>query len=220
MPKAYTKLLEWMRNPDGDGTGGGSGAAGSAGSTTGTSGGSGGAASTVVTGAGGGEAAGAGSGTNGTGGTGTAAAAGQTGQQAQGQQVATHPFGDNWRDTIYDALPEAEKTPKTKDWLARRGGLSDVIRSGIHADATISKLTAERVKVPTGQNDDPKDVEAFRKAVGVPEKADAYQVQPPKEYNNGQWTDFDKDLIPEIQKVAFDTNMNHRTGDDHQPCRF
>lgn len=212
---SYLKLLEFLRNPENEGAGGGGGTGGDGGGTGGTAG----STSSVVTGSAGtggdgdaaaaaGQAGQAGGSTTGTGGT------GGTGQVAQG--AVSHPLGDDWLNTMFNAMPEAERTPKAKEYLGRRGSAADVIRSGMHADATISRLMSERVKIPTGQNDDPKDVAQYRKAVGVPEKADDYKFDPPREYNGGEWTDFDKELIGEARAELHNSDVSQKQLDTMQ----
>ncbi|MCB0252162.1 MAG: hypothetical protein KDI55_00350 [Anaerolineae bacterium] len=70
----------------------------------------------------------------------------------------------------------AEEAAKTKSYLGRHANLQSIIRSAVNADARINQALQGRVKIPTGEGDDPKDVEAFRAAMGIPEKPDAYAL--------------------------------------------
>ena len=124
--------------------------------------------------------------------------------------VETKPAGslaqENWRDQIVSGLPETDR-PKAQEWLKNRSSPFDVLRAGMSADARISELTRDRVKVPTGKNDDPKELTAFRKTWGVPEDASGYKVEIPKEYG-AELVGQDKELLEEFLTDAHSKNMN------------
>ena len=71
-------------------------------------------------------------------------------------------FGDNWREDIIKNLPE-EQHDKARNYLKTRNSPYDIVRGAMSADQKITELTRDRVKIPTGENDDPKDVAAYRK---------------------------------------------------------
>lgn len=121
-------------------------------------------------------------------------------------------WGENWRDEAIKtlALKDEKEVAKAKDWLGKRSSPSEVIRAGLEADRRISEITRDRVKIPTGKDDDPKDVAAFRKALGVPEKPEDYRFDElvPKEYGN--LSDMDAELRDEFLKGALDANMTKK----------
>ena len=111
----------------------------------------------------------------------------------------TDVFGDNWRDQIAGGLP-TDQQDKAKKFLAARQSPYDVLRSAMSADAKISELTRDRVKIPTGERDDPKEVAAYRKARGVPDDVKGYKVDIPEEY--GPLTSLDEGLKDEFLTEA------------------
>jgi hypothetical protein len=94
----------------------------------------------------------------------------------------------DWRTSYLDGLDDGLKDRASK-YLERRKGHNDVLKSALEGESKISELSNEiksRIKIPTGKDDKPEDIEAFRKAIGVPEAADAYQVWAPE---GSQWDD-------------------------------
>lgn len=128
-------------------------------------------------------------------------------QQSGGDQGNKDWFGPDWRDRITQGLPEDQRG-KAADYLKVRNSPYDILRSGMAADSKIQELMQTRIKVPTGKGDDPKDVAAFRKAIGVPEKVDDYKFDPPKDY--GEFTPFDEELKDEFLKGAHEKNLNQQ----------
>lgn len=87
--------------------------------------------------------------------------------------------------------------------------MHDVLRSAMAADAKISELTANRgVKIPTGKNDDPKALEEYRKAKGVPDDIEKYNFDVPQEY--GALSDLDTELKGDFLKRAQAANWNNQ----------
>jgi hypothetical protein len=85
---------------------------------------------------------------------------------------------------------------------------AELLRSVLAGDAKISEVTAQlkdRVKLPTGKKDDPKDVAAFDKAWGVPEKPEGYKVWAPDGF---EYTDMHKGLIAEAVKDFHKAHFN------------
>jgi hypothetical protein len=116
-------------------------------------------------------------------------------------------FGADWREKLTSALPEDQK-PKAEQYLKTRSSPFEILRAGMSADAKISELTRDRVKIPTGKNDDPKDVAAFRKARGVPESPEKYDVRVPEEY--GELSPLDQELKDEFLKKAHENHWSQR----------
>lgn len=126
------------------------------------------------------------------------------------QADSTPTWNDKWREDAINnlGLKDEKERKRAEDWLTKRSSPYEVIRAGLAADQKISELTRDRVKIPTGKNDDPKEVAAFRKAMGIPEKPDDYQIEIPKEY--GDLSDFDKELVDEFRKEAHAAGMNQK----------
>lgn len=121
----------------------------------------------------------------------------------------TNVWGENWRDTSVQGLGiQDEKERKAvQDWLAKRGSPFDVIRGAYNADKKISEITRDRVKIPTGKNDDPKEVAAYRKAMGIPEKPEDYKI----EYGEGiDPESIDKELEAEVRKGAIEVGASQK----------
>ncbi len=164
-----------------DGTAAAAGAAGSGGADAGSGAGaaavSGGAGSQVLSGAVG------------------------DGQGDDGKQAAQ--AAEDWRAKFVEGLP-AELADKGKKYLERRASPQELLKSALAADGKISELSG-RVKVPTGKGDDPADVEAYRKAVGVPEAPDKYTIP---EIQGVQWNEEQKGDIGEFFKAAHAAHMS------------
>jgi len=129
-------------------------------------------------------------------------------------KIAPLEWGDDWRDRAIVSLDikDEKERKRTLDWMAKKNNPAEIIRAGLHADQKISELTRERVKIPTGKNDDPKDIAAFRKTWGVPEKADDYKAEIPKEV--GTLSDLDQELLSEFKQNAFEKNYSQGQFDD------
>lgn len=129
-------------------------------------------------------------------------------EPAAGKDSGVKPslFPENWRDQLVVGLPE-EQRAKGKDWLAKRSSPYEVLRAGISADSKIQELSQGRVKIPTGKDDDPKELAQFRKTWGVPEKATDYKVELPKEYGT-ELAEGDKEMLDEFLKDAHSKHMN------------
>jgi hypothetical protein len=104
-----------------------------------------------------------------------------------------------------DAKAKAEK------WLGTRSSISDLFKGAYNADAKIQELAQGRVKVPTGKDDKPEDVQAFRKAFGVPEAADKYAIWRPD--GAGDMSDTDKEMWGEVLKDAHANNVGQKQVD-------
>lgn len=119
-------------------------------------------------------------------------------------------FGENWRDGWVEQLP-SDQREQARNYLKTRTSPHEVLRAGINADAKISQIMAERVKIPTGKDDDPKDVEAYRKARGVPEAPDKYDFKVPQEY--GELSELDQQLKSDFLKRAHENNWSQKDVD-------
>lgn len=134
---------------------------------------------------------------------------GDKGKADQGREEPArreNQFPDNWREQYIVGLPEDQRE-KAKNWLSKRSSPYEVLRAGINADQKIQDLAQNRVKVPTGKEDDPKDVAAFRKHWGVPEKPSDYKVELPKEYGT-ELSATDKEMLDEFLADAHSKHMN------------
>lgn len=116
----------------------------------------------------------------------------------------------DWRDRFANGLPEDQRG-KAKDYLKNRSSPFDILRSGMAADSKISELTRDRVRVPTGKNDDPKDVAAYRKARGTPEKAENYDIRLPEDF--GEMDQLDSEMSDEFKKKAHSLNWGQKDFD-------
>lgn len=125
-----------------------------------------------------------------------------SGSDAKGEQPSGKDWekwlGPDWREKFAAPLPDDQK-PKALNWLKTRASPYEVVRSGMSADAKISELMRERVKLPNGKDDDPKDLAAYRKARGVPEDPDKYDVPVPEEF---QLSELDEEFKGEFLKDA------------------
>ena len=98
-----------------------------------------------------------------------------------------------------DALKRAQEIAK------RAGSPGELLRSVIAGTTKITELTADikgRVKIP-GEKAAPEDVEAFRKAWGVPEAADKYDLAA-----LGEMTDVDKEVWQDALPVLHKANLS------------
>lgn len=112
-------------------------------------------------------------------------------------------FPDDWRQRTLKQLGlTGDALKKAEDKAKRISSPAELLRSVLSADSKIQETAAalkDRVKLPTGKGDKPEDIAAFRKAAGIPEKAEAYKVpDPPKEL--GERSDLDKAIISEALK--------------------
>lgn len=104
-----------------------------------------------------------------------------------------------------DAKAKAEK------WLGTRSSITDLFNGAYNADAKIQELAQGRVKVPTGKDDKPEDVQAFRKAFGVPEAPDKYDIWRPE--GSGEMSGADKEMWGEFLKDAHANNIGQKQVD-------
>lgn len=136
-----------------------------------------------------------------------AASTPEAGKEQPAPDATAALFGPQWRETAIAGMPEDQRD-KATNYLKTRTSPYDVIRSAMAADSKISELTANRgVKVPTGKNDDPKDVEEYRKAKGVPDDIEKYNFDVPQEY--GDLTHLDSELKSDFLKRAQAAHWNN-----------
>ena len=109
----------------------------------------------------------------------------------------------DWRARYLSGLPD-ELKEKAQKKIGRYASEPDIAKALLSHDAKISELST-RVKLPAGKGDDPAEVEAFRKAWGVPEAADKYTLP---EIQGVQWSEAQKGDIGEFFKAAHAANMN------------
>lgn len=111
---------------------------------------------------------------------------------------------------LLDGL-DGDAKAKAEKWLGTRSSVRDIFKSAYSADSKISEISEGRIKVPTGKDDDPKDVAAFRKALGVPEAADKYAVWQPD--GAPEMNEADKEMWDEALKDFHGANMGQRQVD-------
>lgn len=123
-----------------------------------------------------------------------------TNQNDQQRSFEPQPFefDSDWRDRMAAGLPNEQRS-QAQNYLKTRTSPYEVLRAGINADAEISRLKQERVKIPTGQGDDPRDIEAYNKARGVPEAPDKYEFNLPDGF---ELSDRDQQLKSDFLKRA------------------
>lgn len=147
----------------------------------------------------------------GKGGSTPAPAAGDNSSKAGVSAVDNGPWGSDWREKTLANLDETTRE-KADKFLKTRSSPYDVLRSALAADSKITELTNSRVKIPTGKDDDPKDVAAYRKARGVPETPDKYDIEPfVKEV--GELSPLDNELKDEFLKQAHSLNWGQKDVD-------
>lgn len=127
-----------------------------------------------------------------------------TNATSEGEPVKPLDFSERWRDEIAAGLP-ADQRDKAKQYLKTRNSPYEVLRAGMSADAKISELMATRVKIPTGKDDDPKDVASYAKARGVPDKADDYKLDVPDGF---ELSETDQQLKGDFFKAAHQRHWN------------
>ncbi|WP_287459197.1 hypothetical protein [Sphingomonas sp.] len=108
---------------------------------------------------------------------GGAADGGASGGDAGGEGGAGGGAGDQtpeWFGNVSDKPGEGE-TASNRDWLSSKGfkDLDTLVKSYREAETTIR--AGNKVKLP-GADAKPEEISAFRTAIGVPEKADGYEI--------------------------------------------
>lgn len=123
---------------------------------------------------------------------------------------------DDWRAKEVARLGLTGDAFKKAEEIAKRASTpAELLRRVMSADSKITEVSEAlktRVKLPTGKKDDPKDIEAFNKAWGVPDAADKYaMVDPPEEL--GERSDLDKELLGEALKDFHGAHYNQKQVD-------
>lgn len=193
----------WIRHErlmaEGDEAGGGSAAGGAGaaagGASAGAAGGVAGAAGAGAAGTKGDAGAGKGADDEGAGGAGAAGAGGGaagtgTGKaEAKGGDTAGY-WPEDWRQTVSAA------DEKILSRLQRYASPADVAKALIAAQ---NKISSGELKPVLGKDAKPEEVADYRKAMGIPETADKYEVK--------DLPDADKPLAQEIFKAAHASNQ-------------
>lgn len=103
-------------------------------------------------------------------------------------------FVDGWADKL-----EGEKFDKTRAMLSQFKSLPDLANSFHELRSSFSKKTEGLVKLP-GQDASPEDVAAFRKALGVPDSPDGYEIPTPQGLPDG--FEFDPASLAPLKEKA------------------
>jgi hypothetical protein len=119
----------------------------------------------------------------------------------------------DWREKEVARLGLTGDALKKAQEIAKRASTpAELLRSVIAGADKVREATEAakgRIKIPTGKDDKPEDVAAFRKAMGVPEKAEQYSVpNPPEEL--GERSDLDKELIGEALQDFHKVDLNQK----------
>jgi len=114
-------------------------------------------------------------------------AGGASSAPPQGQAAAGTAPAQDWRASLAPDL-------RSDQTLAKYQGVDALAKAHIELQRTIGG----RVKVP-GENAAPEEVAQFRKALGVPEAPDGYQLAMPEGFPADRW---DKDGEAEFRKIA------------------
>lgn len=117
-------------------------------------------------------------------------------------------FPDDWKNRLIEGMP-ADAIDKAKKYLGTRASAQDILKAALSADSKISEM-AGRLKPPTGKNDDPKDVVAWNKAMGIPETHEKYAVYTPE---GVEQDDFGKEVVGEFLKDAHKSGMGQKAVD-------
>lgn len=91
------------------------------------------------------------------------------------------PWPDGWHKHAMTGIEDKDGKVLTK--LQRYASVPDLAKAAISGQSKIDELTGQikgMVKVP-GKDAKPEEIAAYRKAVGVPEKADQYVYERPKD---------------------------------------
>ena len=90
-------------------------------------------------------------------------------------------FTDQFHSSLPGVLGEGFEN---FDGFKKYKSLPDLLKGAAHASKKLGEKTEGMVKVP-GENATPEEIAAYRKAMGVPDKPDAYEIKRPegKEYD-------------------------------------
>jgi hypothetical protein len=91
----------------------------------------------------------------------------------------------SWEDGVFDRLPENLQSAKAT--LEKYPGFPDLVKAHMGLRQKLGK-GADAVYVP-GENASPEEVANYRKALGVPDSADAYQLKPEALPEGMTWSD-------------------------------
>lgn len=115
-------------------------------------------------------------------------------------------FPDDWRERTLKSLSlEGDALKRAQEAAKRAASPAELLRSVLTGTQKISELTADikdRVKIP-GEKAKPEDVEAFRKAWGVPEAHDKYDLAA-----LGEMTEVDKEIWNDALPVLHKANLS------------
>ncbi len=137
------------------------------------------------------------------------------GKKGEGDNPADY-LPPDWRDKEVARLGLTGDAQKKALEIAKRATTpAELLRRVMSAASKITEVSQQlkdRVKLPSGKKDDPKDVEAFKKAWGVPDAPEKYALpEPPAEL--GERSDVDKEIIGEALKDFHAAHYSQRQVD-------
>jgi hypothetical protein len=104
-------------------------------------------------------------------------------------------FAEGWMDRLPEDFLKPEEVDSFKSINGRYKSPLEIAKANFHKD----KLLSKRGVVIPNENSTPEEVSAYRKAVGVPDSADKYNVKPEKLPEGLEWSD---DLAKPILDIA------------------
>lgn len=142
--------------------------------------------------------------TQGDGGTGTGSLISDPPPQTQGASSpyfnAEGAFADGWIDKLPEGFIPKDDHEAFKTHVAKYKNPLEVIKSDFNKERMLGK---RGVFIP-GEGSTPEEVAAFRKAIGVPESADGYNLKPEKIPDGLDWND---DLVKPYAEIAHKYNI-------------
>lgn len=109
--------------------------------------------------------------------------ASKTAAEKAADEMASWPkdgFPPDWQARLVATMGlTGDAAKKAEERAKRASSPAELLRSVMAADSKINDVTnqlKDRIKVPTGKDDKPEEVAAFRKALGIPETVDGYKL--------------------------------------------
>ncbi len=150
---------------------------------------------------------------------------GGTGGTTDTGVVATMPAFTQQLDGSLQKDERVSQWYKTQTESGKKGTISDLVNDHLTLAETFAKMKGEvegKVKVP-GEKATPEEQAAFRKALGIPESPDGYEIKRPEKLPEGMEYDvllekgfkeeaFKLGITPTVAKGLFDWYMSREIG--------